>query len=159
MSKVKSQIIGSFEDIGKDIARETIKVPKDVGQKAMESMGVSTTKSSSSGANVKKSQEEKNADRPPDEWDNIDKASESKKSSFAREALKALVKRSSGKEASVYEKKIKEEEEKKDFIKKQKEKQDKDKLPTMWSKPKKGNIYGIKTKQSPTEKAKNVISG
>ncbi len=45
MNGVAKQIIGSFEDIGKDIARETVQVPKDVFGKAMESLGTQSQKS------------------------------------------------------------------------------------------------------------------
>ena len=48
MAGVAKQIIGSFEDIGKDIVREAAQVPKDVIGKAIESLGTSTQKSQKS---------------------------------------------------------------------------------------------------------------
>jgi hypothetical protein len=38
------QIIGSFEDIGKDIAREVVNAPKDIVGAALESLGTSSQK-------------------------------------------------------------------------------------------------------------------
>ncbi|KKS78495.1 MAG: hypothetical protein UV52_C0039G0001, partial [Parcubacteria group bacterium GW2011_GWD1_42_9] len=35
-------IIGSFEDIGKDVAREVTKAPTDIGEKILESLTGST---------------------------------------------------------------------------------------------------------------------
>lgn len=39
MANVAKQIIGSFEDIGKDVVREAGKVPGDLVGKALESLG------------------------------------------------------------------------------------------------------------------------
>lgn len=44
MANVAKQIIGSFEDIGKDVVREAGKVPGDVVGKALESLGTSSQK-------------------------------------------------------------------------------------------------------------------
>ena len=44
MAGVAKQIIGSFEDIGKDIAHEVAKVPVDIAGKALESLGTSSQK-------------------------------------------------------------------------------------------------------------------
>jgi hypothetical protein len=44
MPGVARQIIGSFEDIGRDVARESVKVPVDIAGKALESLGAASQK-------------------------------------------------------------------------------------------------------------------
>ena len=42
MVGVVKQIIGSFEEIGKDVVREVAKAPTDIAGKALESLGTSS---------------------------------------------------------------------------------------------------------------------
>lgn len=138
MSGVAKQIIGSFEDIGKDIVRETAKVPTEIAGKALESLG---TKSN----NPKQTQKQQNNFNepskpvPPREW-LAELAGKNKKQP----------------EFSVQERLEKEKQEQYE-----KEKKLAAVAQTMApvssgsSKPTRGNLYGIKQKSS-SEMSKNV---
>lgn len=139
---VAKQIIGSFEDIGKDIARETAKVPADVVGKALESLGTSSQKGQK-GTPVpsKKPEETKQPEKPlpPRQW----------LAELAGSAKKH-------KEPTVQEKLEKEKQEKN---KKEAQQvgvaQKMAPLAPVPTKPKRGDLYGIKQKRTATEN-KNV---
>ena len=140
MSGVAKQIIGSFEDIGKDIAHEVAQVPKDIAGKALESLGTSNQKNQKTNttSSVKPSPE-KQPEKPvvPREW------------------LEELAgKNKKQPEPTVQERLQKEEMEKKEAAKKQQATLLTPLAPVS-SKPKRGNLYGIKQKSS-SEMSKNV---
>ncbi len=134
MAGVAKQIIGSFEDIGKGIATESIKAVTDVTGKALESLG--TPKG--------KQQKPKN-----DEEDKkVDKVT-------ARSALEYLAS-PKPKEPTVYEKNQKELEERNQLIQKQKEEKAKLELKEPTLTPKRGNLLGLTKQKAGSETSKNV---
>ncbi len=138
-------IIGSFEDIGKDVAREVTKAPTDIGEKILESLTGSTGTS-------------KQQNKPQQQDGALGKMEETKdeqvKKSIARAALQQLA-TPRGQEPPEYEQKKKEEQEKKEMEKKQKEKIAMQELPKMSAKKRRGDLYGIQGKSS-SEKRRNV---
>jgi len=138
-------IIGSFEDIGKDVAREVTKAPTDIGEKILESLTGSTGTS-------------KQQNKPQQQDGALGKMEETKdqqvKKYIARAALQQLA-TPRGQEQPEYEQKKKEEEQKKNMEKKQKEKIAAQELPKMSSKKRRGDLYGIQGKSS-SEKSRNV---
>jgi len=139
-------IIGSFEDIGKDVASEVVKAPTDIGEKILESLTGSTGTS-------------KQQQKPAQQQDGaLGKMEETKdqqvKKSIARAALQQLA-TPNRQEQPEYERKKKEEEQRKEMEKKQKEKMATQELPRMSSKKRRGDLYGIQGKAS-SEKSRNV---
>lgn len=132
MAGVAKQIIGSFEDIGKDVAREAAKVPTDIAGKALESLGTSTQK--------------------PQKSPNTPRTQSSPRAWLAELAGKTKPQ----KEPTVQERLEKERQEKNEKETKQAAVAQKmAPLPYMSQKPKPGNLYGIPQKSS-SEKSKNV---
>jgi len=141
MAGVAKQIIGSFEDIGKDIAREAAQVPKDVFGKAIESLGTHTqkTQNSQTTPTPPKPETAEKTPVPPREW-------------LAELAGKGRQQR----EPTVQERLEKEQQ-------KQNEKEAKQAavaqkmapIVPVSTKPKRGNLYGIKQKSTQVEN-KNV---
>lgn len=132
----KPPIIGSFEDIGKDIARETVKAPTDIGEKIVESL---TGTTSAQGQQTQQQQKPEEA--------KINK-------SIARAALAQLA-TPKQQEPTPYEQREKEQEQKKEMDKKQKGKIAMQELPKMSTKKRRGDLYGIQGKAS-SEKSRNV---
>lgn len=132
MAGVAKQIIGSFEDIGKDIARETVQVPKEIIGKALESLGTTTQK--------------------PQKSPNTPRTQSSPRAWLAELA---------GKNKKQPEPTVQERLEKEKQVKNEKETkqaavaQKMAPLPHMSQKPKPGYLYGIPQKTS-SEKSKNV---
>ncbi|MCX6792047.1 MAG: hypothetical protein NT149_03350 [Candidatus Gottesmanbacteria bacterium] len=138
MSGVVKQIIGSFEDIGKDVVREAAKVPTDIAGKALESLGTNTQTSKTTLKPQKPVIEEKKP-IPPREW----------LAQLAGTGKKQQ-------ESTVQERLEKEKQEKNEKESKQATvAQRMAPLPAMSQKPKPGNLYGIPQKSS-SEKSKNV---
>jgi hypothetical protein len=142
MAGVAKQIIGSFEDIGKDIARETVHVPADIAGKALESLGTGSQKGQQGNpvhqvkAETAQPPEKK---LPPREW-------------LAELAGKGNIQ----KEPTVVERLEKEKQERNEIESKQAAVAQKmAPIVTGSSKPKRGNLYGIKQKSS-SEMSKNV---
>ena len=154
MAGVAKQIIGSFEDIGKDIARETVNVPKDIAGKIIESLG-----GGSSGKKQKTTQtvpivgEGQKQDGPLGTF-NATKDEQTKRV-IARAALEQLA----GKHQTEAPDSIHEQQQKEEVMKKEQQKQvakvQSMELPRMTSKKRRGDLYGVKGKQS-TELSKNV---
>lgn len=163
---VTRQIIGSFEDIGKDIAHEIAKVPKDIAGKALESLGASSGKKTQSGSTlpgkgdkgieqVSVGSGSAKSNTPLDQFGETKDAQV--KQAIARAALSQLAGRpQQKKEPSVWEKLQQEEAQKKEMAQKQAAAASMSTLPVMTSKRKRGDLYGRKAKQSPTEISKNV---
>jgi hypothetical protein len=140
MAGVTKQIIGSFEDIGKDIARETVKVPTDVVGKALEGLGTNSKKPKSpQSPQVPQVPKPEQKPLPPREWLAL----------LAGTGKKQI-------EPTVQERLEKEKQEK---IEKEAKQvgiaQKMAPLPRMSQKAKPGNLYGIPQKSS-SEKSKNV---
>ncbi len=145
---IVGQIGESFEQIGKDVARETVKAPQDIVGKAMESLGVS-------GGKKNPKQQATQSGKPPNQEEEA--RSEETKRAIARAALEELTgKKPKEKEMSVWEKIQKEEEEKKQFEKKKKEEAAKQALPKSSSKRPRGDLYGLKAKKASAEMSRNV---
>lgn len=139
MAGTVKQIIGSFEDIGKDIVREAVKVPKDIAGKALESLGTSKSQTSQTAPKQQKPEREETPPVSPRQW-------------LAELAGKGKQQ----KEPTVQERLEKENQEKNE--KEQKQAVTAQKMApivTGSSKPKRGNLYGVKQKAS-SEMSKNV---
>ena len=139
MAGVAKQIIGSFEDIGKDIAREAAQVPKDVIGKAIESLGTSTKKGQpplrqgSAGQAAVEAPKQPEKPMPPREW-----------------LAELAGKNKPQKEPTVQERLEREEFEKKEAVKKQQSMQMAP-LANVSTKQKRGNLYAVKQKSTAVE--------
>lgn len=154
-------IIGSFTDelgeLGKQIVRETVKVPKDIAGKALESLGASSGK--------KTQQLPTNSGNPADSRNLEDTAvgkfdqtkDQNAKQAIAREALAQLAGvKPKQKEPSVWEKIQAEAEQKKELSKHQQQQASAQALPAVKSKRPRGDLYGLKAKKASSEVGKNV---
>ncbi|MBI5614375.1 hypothetical protein HY947_05595 [Candidatus Gottesmanbacteria bacterium] len=151
MAGLPRQIIGSFEDIGKDIVREVSSVPKDVVGKALETLGTSSgskkTQQTSIPAGEKKSD-------PNSPLESLDKAGTSKeKKIIARSALEYLAsaQKQQSKEKSVWEKQQDEDQRRKEQIDLQQHAARTQTLQPMSSKKKRGDLYGAQAKKTAVE--------
>lgn len=145
-------IIGAItEELGetaKQVVRETVKVPKDVGQAALESLGgVKTTGQSGT-------TQQKKTITPVDEFQTA--ADPRTRREMARNALAYLAGGEKSKEPSVWEQHEKESEQKKGFAKEQKEQTRKNTLPLITTKPRRGNLFGVTKQKAGTETSRNV---
>lgn len=147
-------MIGSFEDIGRDVAHEVIKAPTDIGEKVLESLtGGSSTKGQHQtipNGEAAKGQKSDGALGAMEETKDV-----KVKKAIARAALEQLAGHTEQKPMSVFEEKQKEEQEKKQFEKEQAKKATFAEVPKVASKKRRGDLYGIKGKSS-TEMSKNV---
>ncbi len=151
-------IIGSFTDelgeLGKQIVRETVKVPKDIAGKALESLGTSsgqkTQQQAGSATDVTK--------KEPGALDQLGVAKDQKiKQAIARTALAELAGvKPKQKEPSVWEKIQAEAEQKKELAKQQQSQAAAQQLPAVKSKRPRGDLYGLKAKKASGEVGKNV---
>lgn len=142
-------IIGSFTDelgeLGKQIVRETVKVPKDIAGKALESLGASS-------GQKQPQQTTPSADTPKKEV-----SEQQVKASVAREALAQIAGvKPKQKEPSVWEKIQAEAEQKKELAKQQQQQASAQQLPHVKSKRRRGDLYGIQAKKAGGEIGKNV---
>ncbi|OGG34677.1 hypothetical protein A2363_04035 [Candidatus Gottesmanbacteria bacterium RIFOXYB1_FULL_47_11] len=141
MAGTIKQIIGSFEDIGKDIARETGKVPGEVIGKALESLGTSSQKSQQGNSVTSPNRE---TPKPPE------------KKLPPREWLAELAGKNKQQEPTVQERLEREKQEKNEKEARQAAVAKRmAPIVTGSSKAKRGNLYGIKQKAS-SEMSKNV---
>jgi len=144
--KIHRPIIGSFEDIGKDVVSEAVKAPTDIAEKILESL---------TGTTGAKGQQGKQQQKPDGALGKMEETKDQKvKKSIARSALQQLA-TPNKQEQPEYEQKKKEEEQRKEMEKKQKEKIAAQELPKMSSKKRRGDLYGIQGKSS-SEKSRNV---
>ena len=151
---VVKHIIGSFGDIGGEIVKETVNVPKDIAGKALESLGATTTQQ-------KKGNQKQTKTTSGRSFQTLDEVSkkpdEEGKKATARAALQELVGQGKPeKKPSVWEQKQKEEEQKKKIEEEEKKKHEKQMLPKISTKKKRGDLYGIQAKQEGSEIGKNV---
>ncbi len=145
------QISEEFGEIGKQVVKETIKAPKDITGKALESLGTSSGKQQGSQAQQQGQKSEGGA---------LDTFTATKdataKKTIARAALEELAgHKPKPKEPSVRERIEAEEKQKKELLAKGQAQAADMQLPAMSQKPKRGNLYGIGVKQS-LEKSRNV---
>lgn len=150
MAGLSRQIIGSFEDIGKDIVREVASVPKDVVGKALESLGTSAGQKKVQ-QTVLPSGENKAPSNSP--LDTIDKAGTTReKKLVARSALEYLAsaQKSQGKEPSAWEKQQEEDKKKKEMFEQQKQ-SERAALKPVATKKSKGDLYGTQAKKTAVE--------
>lgn len=153
---ITRQIIGSFEDIGKDVLKQTAQVPKDIVGKALESLGTS-------GGQKQGQQGAVNSGNPADSRNlesgalgQLDQAKDEKtKKAIARSALEQLAGKPQQKEPSVWEK-IQQEMEQKKQLQKQQTQQASQQLPSGKGKRPRGDLYGLKAKKASAEMSRNV---
>jgi hypothetical protein len=154
MANPRLPILGSFEDIGEEVAQNITKLPGDILGKALESVGVS------SGSGSTKQPAKPNATQQDgSNWQQIDKTQNQEvKKTIARNALEELLKNVPQTELTEYEKKKKEEEEKAKAQKEQQKQQDLASLPKMTAKRARGDLHGMKAKKGGggNELSKNV---
>jgi hypothetical protein len=137
MAGVAKQIIGSFEDIGRDIARESVKVPGDIVGKALESLGTTSKKTQNTPNSPKMPKQESGEKKyvPPREW-------------LAELAGKNKQREPTVQERFAQEKQVKQEQE----AKKNATEQKMAPLARVSTKAKRGNLFGS---QQSSEKSKN----
>ena len=143
---VAKQIIGSFEDIGKDIVREAASVPKDIAGKALESLGSSSGQKvqGQTGINSGNPEDSRNLQKGP--WEQFDALPDKDvKKKMARNALQALLARlaSKPKEPTVWEKMQQEVEQKKQMQQQQQVQVNASQLFKTASKRPRGDLYGV----------------
>jgi hypothetical protein len=150
---LRSPILGSFEDIGEQVVNQVKQLPKDVGQAALESIGMSTGGNKQSGqATVQTAKTDSGGDNPLRQMEQA--KTDREKKQLAQAALQWLAQpgESGAKppEKSIWEK-IQEEEAQKKEMKAQQQKSQASALPMPTGKPKRGSMYGAKQKQTSTE--------
>lgn len=153
---IPKPIIGAFEDIGESIVSQVKSIPKDVGQTALESIGLST-------GGKKQGQQ---AIPPPtpgvtqeagSSWNQIDQTQDQKiKKDIARNALQELLRpRQQANEPSIWERMNQEEEQKK-AQKAQQQPQGPIALPSSGARKVPGMKHANKAKQLGSEIGKNA---
>ena len=152
--KTRPPIIGSFEDIGKDVVREVAKAPTDIAGKVLESLtGGSSVKGQKQATSGVGDAGTKTPDGALGAMEQTD--DKNVKKAIARAALEQLAGSQEQKPSSVFEEKQKEEQQKKQAEQEQAKKAAFAEVPKMSSKKRRGDLYGIKGKSS-TEMSKNV---
>lgn len=152
MAGVAKQIIGSFEDIGKDIVREVANVPTDVAGKALESLGTASTTQQGQ----QKIPGQKVAE-PQGVLNQLDQTNDKKaKEAIARAALVQLAGKAKQKEPSVWERIQMEAAQKKELADEKQTQTAKAQLPQTASKRPRGDLYGMKAKKASAEMSRNV---
>ena len=155
---VTKQIIGSFEDIGKGVVSEAVKIPVDIAGKALESLGASSGQKQQGQptGNSGNSEESRNLQKGP--WETFDEIPDRDvKKKMARNALQALLARlaQKPKEPSVWER-IQQEAEQKKQVAQQQQQAAVSQLPQASSKRPRGDLYGVTAKKLGSEVGKNV---
>lgn len=154
MQSVTRQIIGSFEDIGKDVLKQTAQVPKDIIGKAIESIG--TSGSGKQGQSFGMTQDKQASKSQEGALGQLDQAKDEKtKKAIARSALEQLAGKPKQKEPTVWEK-IQAETEQKKEAQNQQAQQKSQQLPTGKGKRPRGDLYGMKAKKASAEMSRNV---
>lgn len=148
-----ASVIGAItEELGetaKRVVTQTVQVPKDVGQAALESLG--GVRASAQGG---KTQQQKKTATPVDEFQaSVDPRT---RREMARNALAYLAGDAKSKEPTVWEQQQKEAEQKKDFAKEQKAVTRRTELRPISTKPKRGNLFGVTKQRAGTETSRNV---
>lgn len=142
-------MLGAFTDelgdLGKNIVREAVAVPKDVVGTALESLGVTS------------GQKQKQQTTATPDATKKEPGEQKIKTSIARAALQELAGvKPKQKEPTVWEKIQAEAEQKKELAKQQQKQASTQQLPAIQSKRKRGDLYGMKAKKAGSEVGKNV---
>lgn len=146
-------IVGSFEDIGKDVVHQAVQAPVDIAGKVLESL---TGGSAKGQKQPMQSGGESQAKKPDGALGAMEETNDMKvKKAIARAALEQLAGHTEQKPTSIFEEKQKEEQQKKQAEATQAKKAAFSEMPKMSSKKRRGDLYGIKGKSS-TEMSKNV---
>jgi len=153
--KVRPPMIGSFEDIGKDVVRQTVQAPVDIAGKVLESL--------TGGSSIKGQKQphlatggESQSKKPDGALGAMENTKDvNVKKAIARAALEQLAGHPEQKQPSIFEEKQKEADEKRKAELLQEKKAAFEQMPKMSSKKRRGDLYGIKGKSS-TEMSKNV---
>ncbi len=154
MANLPKQIIGSFEDIGKQIGSEVVKAPAEIAGKALESLGASTSgPKKMPPVSSPQAGEQKSAPTPLDEFTQAKDAKT--KEAIAHRALAYLAGKGKQPEPSVRERLEKEEMEKRKLEEKKAKESEMAPLPKQTGKRKRGDLYGVSGKAS-MEKSRNV---
>jgi hypothetical protein len=155
-NKMHGPILGSFEDIGENIVSQLKQIPKDVGQKALESVGLG----SSGGKKGNTAATNLNPQKTPGEQSHLDQLDTLKKDeekrAIARKALEELLKPPQKKEPSIWEKIQMEEEQKKAQAAEQQKKSAPVQLPSSGARKMPGLKNMVKAKQQGSEIGKNA---
>ena len=150
---ILGQITEEFEQIGKQVVQEVVKIPKDVAGKALESLGASSGKKS--GTTTTNPQAQPSGEKTPLQQLTEAKEQQTKKA-IARSALEQIAGvKPKQKEPTVWEKIQMEAEQKKEMAAKQAKQAQTQSLPQATSKRKRGDLYGTQAKKTSTEN-KNV---
>lgn len=151
---VTRQIIGSFEEIGKDVVKQTASVPKDIAGKALESLGGSSQTQKGQTSPVSQVSETQKSE--PNPLDKMDQAKDLKtKQAIARAALEYLAKKIP-KVPGVRERLEAEEQKKQEAGKREQAEIEKMKLKEPTTAPKRGNLWGITKQKAGSETSRNV---
>ncbi len=148
MVGVAKQIIGSFEDLGKQVGGEVVKAPAEIAGKALESLGAKSQKTQ--GAQAPSPVASGEAGKKSTPLDELDQTKDKKtREAIAHAALEYLAGKSKKqKEPSVWERMQEEEQKKKEQAAKQVAQAAAVAPVFTPSKPKRGNLYGIAQKAS-----------
>jgi len=151
---ILGQISEEFEQIGKQVVQEVVKVPKDVAGKALESLGASSGKKPGT-TTTQNTQAGTSGEKTPLQQLTEAKEQQTKKA-IARSALEQIAGvKPKQKEPTVWEKMQMETEQKKEMAAKQAKQAQTQSLPQATSKRKRGDLYGTQAKKTSTEN-KNV---
>lgn len=144
------QLSEELAEIGKQVARESAKVPKDIAGKAMESLGVSS--------GTKQGQTQVSTLSQPSEIGPLQELAESKdesaKRSIARSALEQIagIYKKKEKEPTAWERIQMETEQKKQLTVLQQAQVTASQLPQITPKRPRGDFWGVKAKQTSAER-------
>ncbi len=153
---VRNPIIGAFEDIGEQIVSQVKQLPKDIGQAAMESVGMKTGGSKQGNqSQTPQMQTGQNEQSYLHQLD--DMRTQEEKKAIARKAIAELL-RPRKKEPSVWERMQMEEEEKKKQLAEQEKKAKPVHLPSSGVSKMPGLKSVRKAKQFGSELGKNIKS-
>lgn len=152
-------IVGAIaEELGetaKQVVKQTVQVPKDVGQTALESLGGSQGKTQGQTGSPKTTAVKAPRERTP--LDDFQSATDARtKKEIARHALAYLAGETKQKEPTVWEKQQRENAQKKELTQEQKEVARRTQLHPVSTKPKRGNLFGVTQKKAGTETSRNV---
>lgn len=152
-------IVGAIaEELGetaKQVVKQTVQVPKDVGQTALESLGGFQGKTQGATGSPKAAVVKTPGERTP--LDDFQSATDARtKKEIARHALAYLAGETKQKEPTVWEKQQHDTAQKQQVEKEQKEVARRTQLHPVSTKPKRGNLFGVTQKKAGTETSRNV---
>lgn len=154
---IPKPIIGAFEDIGESVISQIKQIPKDVGQAALESVGMSTG-GKKQGNNTSQGSSPGTTQTEGSHWQQIAETTDEQiKKTIARKALEELLQPTQqAKEPSIWEKIMQEEEQKKNQAAQQKQNSGSVALPSSGPRKVPGVKQSTKAKQLGSEIGKNA---